>query len=121
MSYEADIKLLNNTAEEIAESVGLEISPVWVLSTAHLRRSTADALKGGRHKGVVYDEIEYGFLVWCRSEKQESIPFDELRDLVIMADRMGVRWIKFDCDVDIIEALPHWNWDEEENDDEHGL
>ena len=107
-----------------------EISPMLFLSTAHLRKETAEAMdlvrvsrqeeEGQRHhvlpeghplQLVSFDCIEYGYLVWVTDDEGllKSMP-EEIAAAIRFAKQHGCRYIKFDCDVERIDELPSWDW-----------
>lgn len=82
-----------------------------VLSTAHLRRATAEAMNAPGTAEWIFDEIQYGYLVKVTQERvpEMGIP-DELWGCMEFAKSNGCSHIRFDCDGATYESLPKFNW-----------
>jgi hypothetical protein len=86
----------------------LEITPILVLSTAHIHPATAAILyesaetMGGGQYG------EYGWFFYC-SEEQGNLP-DDLFTAMVFALSHGCVYVLFDCDAPTVDGLQTWEW-----------
>lgn len=99
----------------------LEIAPMLFLSTAHLKKETAELMDridaGSCHPAehplnhVCFDAVEYGYLIWANPD-EESIQHypEEIAAAVRLAKANGCRYIKYDCDVEAIKELMTYDW-----------
>lgn len=104
------------------------IEKTMVLSTAHLRLDTVQAMEGNlvdREGGaahedwspfLTYSEHEYGFYVWTRSEDMQnlleegSLP-EDLSACLKIARKHDCEWISFTRNQPADEnELPHYDW-----------
>ncbi|MCC7376974.1 MAG: hypothetical protein IT581_20105 [Verrucomicrobiales bacterium] len=90
----------------------LEIQRVLVLSTAHLRRETADEMEEpDGPKSIFCDEIRYGYLVKVQKEREPSLSIsDELWACMKFARSKRCPHIRFDQDGSTVSDLPSFNW-----------
>ena len=96
------------------------------LSTAHLQKSTMDALHGITHRHpsylkmaseqswpIVFDKDDYGYFIHISEDPwdldDERIPKD-LRDIMKYASALGCHWINLDRDGTIMEELTIYEW-----------
>lgn len=90
------------------------------LSTAHVTKETAKTLDEqlASKTGVLWDCISYanwndfGWLIWTGSPPDASyaVEHPELHDLILFALHQGIEYLMLDCDADIIDGLPQWEW-----------
>jgi hypothetical protein len=94
----------------------LEIRRFVVISTAHVSETTARRLDNTPAKewpcaGGPYGE--YGWLVYVHDENagvgRDAIPTD-LFEAMCWARKQGCDYVLFDCDADMIEGLPTYDW-----------
>lgn len=98
----------------------LNIASMLFLSTAHLRPETAKTMDADRGSynienhplnGVLYDCIEFGYLVWSNADEVDVTTYpEEIAAAVRLAKQHGCHYIKYDCDVEPIDQLPKWEW-----------
>lgn len=84
-----------------------------VISTAHA--PSDEAFKELIAKNFLCAPYEYGYFVFIENEEQESEPewFAEVRrwrESHYGNDCREHRWIRFDCDGDVIDELQKWDW-----------
>ncbi len=94
----------------------MEKHTIIALSTAHIKKETADLLNNDSiGQIVVYQKGNYGWFVPVpdnMDELQDTIP-EDLYGCIKYAVNHQADWIMFDCDVDTNEnhELPIYNWD----------
>lgn len=89
--------------------------PVLFCSTAHMPEDIAKRLDADEEvPGFSYFKLEYGWLVWFGAKHTDNDEDSRLdRRLVPLRDavrRRNISYVRFDCDADIIDWLPHWEW-----------
>ena len=87
-----------------------------VISTAHVPEATARRLDNTPSKDWPCLGGSYGEYGWCLYAHDENagvwpdvIP-DELFKVMLWARGLGFDYILFDCDGDLVEALPSHDW-----------
>jgi hypothetical protein len=85
-----------------------EIQTTLVLSTAHIAKSTAQALGNGSLDLVVNDHGEHGWNIHISREDCVGIP-SELKALIGLARQFDCQWLRLDRD-GVIESLPTYEW-----------
>ena len=87
--------------------MNLEINKELVLSTAHIPEETANDLRNCLVAKNI-EEYEYGSRVWVDA----SIPVKhkELIALVKLAKDHDCKWLVLDCDAEVIQELPQFEW-----------
>lgn len=90
-----------------------EIAKMLVLSTAHLTQHVATAWLMQCGAGFsVYDKPDHGWFVYVPT-KPSACEGDYprcLTDCWALARQEGCLWIMFDCDGDIVDNLPTYDW-----------
>jgi hypothetical protein len=89
------------------------------ISTAHIARETAEALGGLKDhtQAPLFDLVtytpwsDYGWIFYCGDVEggfEEEHP--DLAEVLAFACERGFDYIKLDCDADIIDDLPKYQW-----------
>lgn len=87
------------------------------VSTAHITEDTATWLKEVGVEGpspiIVYEKAEYGWLIHVPDEwdkgQANNTPGDLLA-IITYAKAKGCLWIMLDCDANVTEDLPEYEW-----------
>lgn len=94
----------------------LEIQRVLVLSTAHLRKETNDAMEtdtDGPVALVSFDSLTHGYLVYCTDDpgilEDPNFP-DEIRQAIQFAQEHDCTHLRYDPDAATLDQLPTWEW-----------
>lgn len=95
----------------------MEISKMITISTAHIRKETADDLGSTMNTRYVgwmqwfsyYDKADYGWFIPTDYVEFEMLPKD-LADCIRFALRHGCDWLCLDCDGEIVDSLPTYEW-----------
>lgn len=92
----------------------MEISKMIALSTAHIKESTIDWISQQEIFCLpAYQKDDYGWFIFISnkelSDEIENIPKD-LCDVISFAKDEGCDWLCLDCDGEIIEVLPVYEW-----------
>ena len=91
----------------------LEITNMLTLSTAHIKEETAKMLDAGKDCITVFSKGGYGWFIYVDKEVLEenknSLPNDLLATIQL-ADENNCNWLCLDCDGEITEALPTYEW-----------
>jgi hypothetical protein len=105
----------------------IEVQRTLVLSTAHLRKETAERMDAEANAGNAhpheghqiddahFDAIGYGYLVWVPSadEQSEGSSSDgpgEILQAMILARQNDCRYIRYDSSGPQVEHLPTYEW-----------
>lgn len=88
----------------------MEISKCLTISTAHITEDTSLKIK---HKCIelpIYDKAEYGWWI-CAADVdiKDNIPSDLLA-CIKLAHHNGCEWLCIDCDGEVLDCLPVYNW-----------
>lgn len=96
-----------------------EIAKQLTLSTAHIPQWIAQELDKGRKNSepkvsdVIFDLIEHGYRIYAGGHaldmRAEWFPA-ELRELVDLAKSLDCEWLVLDCDGQVRDDLPKWEW-----------
>ena len=91
-----------------------------VLSTAHITREDASNMAAdAQGPGLIVDEFEYGFMVWIpRADGVQDEGYNQrleeyseaFRQLIHLAQQAGWRYLRLDCDAEVYEQLPTFDW-----------
>ena len=92
----------------------MEISKMLTLSTAHIKRTTADWLDSIQNEIVVYPKDEYGWFIYLSTEMFEEInlmivPYDLIVCIQFALDN-DCLWLCLDRDGEIVDELDQYNW-----------
>jgi hypothetical protein len=87
---------------------------VPVISTCHVNEITAQALDRGdkANPWTVVAPYEHGWFIAVQPEELHAdlqIP-DALSAVMVWANAHGARWVRLDCDGDVIEGLQTFEW-----------
>lgn len=90
------------------------------ISTAHITQSTDKDFtnKTGDYNRIVVDSIEYGYLITISdfydieafAENWNNVSQD-LKDIINYARSLDCDFIKLDCDAEIMDDLPQYEWE----------
>lgn len=99
--------------EDINEK-SLEISKMLTLSTAHIKKSTADFLNDSDGTGLIsYMKKEFGWFIYLNTEYikeiASSIP-EDLERVIKFAQDNDCLWLCLDRDGNLIKELPAYEW-----------
>lgn len=93
------------------------ITKCMEISTAHITEDTANKLGDVDTRGnitlSIYDKEEFGWWIFidgCMNQN-DSIPDDLLR-CIQYAKEEGCDWLCLDCDGEIIDELPTYDWND---------
>ena len=94
---------------------GLEIHKTLVLSTAHLRSSTCQALEAAELESwvVAGGKTDRGFYIYAHDEIPEGVQ-PELAVCLTFARQHGCEYVHFDADASDIDQLPTFGWGADE-------
>lgn len=93
-------------------SKNLEIAKMLTLSTAHIKKETAEFLNNPNSDLIVFAKGEYGWFIsgeWIQEELIPDIPEDLIK-IVHLAQENECLWICLDRDGEEIEGLPVYKW-----------
>lgn len=92
-----------------------------VISTAHIKQETSAWLTNQKNRYIVAAKYPEGFFVsilddmYDLGETELRITYPEvpteLMNTLLWAHRKGYYWVRLDCDGDIIEELPTFEWE----------
>ena len=88
-----------------APSLQPHTEPLAAISNAHLRPSTRQRLADGGLSVIAYPN-DYGGFVYVDPRGEHTPQETELADLLVIARRAGIGWIKFDCDAPAVDGVP---------------
>ncbi len=91
----------------------IETFKTLVLSTGHVSKATAQRFEAGHNKpetidGYMTDWSSYGWVFYCHDNDETTPP--ELLQAAAFARARDCRYILFDCDGDLIDELPQFEW-----------
>ena len=102
--------------------MGLEISKILTISTAHIKQETGELLHNNNEANcklpVYYKKDEYGCFVFCnkdymkdaiQDQSYEEIPQDLWRCMVL-ARIFDCDYLCLDCDGTIVDGLQTYEW-----------
>lgn len=92
----------------------LEFRRLIVISTGHVREETArllDATPSGQWPCLGGRYGEYGWFVYAYDENSgaDAVP-EDLFAVMIWARKQGCDHVLLDCDGNIVDELPHFDW-----------
>lgn len=96
----------------------MEINRMLTLSTAHIKESTNNWLENEPQylsPLVAYKKDEYSWFIYMSSEiialteECEQLP-DDLAAILNLARENNCDWMCLDCDGEILEGLPVYDW-----------
>ena len=79
--------------------------PLAAISIANLRPSTRQRLADGGLSVIDYPN-DYGGFVYVDPKEEHTPQETELANLLAIARRAGIVWIKFDCDAPAVDGVP---------------
>lgn len=82
--------------------------PLVALTTAHLRKETAQRMADGELDILCYPN-EYGAFIYVGDEQHTTHP--ELQAIIVAAQADGIVWLKFDCDAAEVPGLEIFEWE----------
>jgi len=99
------------------------LTPVLIVSTAHISRETANLLQDWGEMAAGARSISprpprpplpmashtHGWWIYCDEEPGEDLPAD-LITLMVMARALGAEYVNLDADAPKIEELPTYEW-----------
>lgn len=111
------------TAQTNDQRTGADLTPftqaVLDLSTAHIPRRTAVALgdEGDCKQAELWDYLsytpwhEYGWLIYTDGYSLIEKEHPELAALLQFASDHGFTFLRLDCDADVYDGLPTFDWE----------
>lgn len=94
----------------------MEISKMLTMSTAHIKKSTAEWLQNEWQQCsslTVYKKDDYGWFIFVASEvfygEQVNVP-EDLACAIDMAKKVDCDWLCLDSDGEKIDDLPEFKW-----------
>jgi hypothetical protein len=97
----------------------LEITKMLVLSTSHITAETAQLLEDRERAAidttsdrlpVFYSKSEYGWFVYVSEDAEDQGYPSDMVEVLRYARSNDCGWLMFDCDADVIEDLPAYEW-----------
>lgn len=99
--------------------MSLEVHTIPVISTAHLTREVADRLDGEHQSWcacAVYRDVGFFLFLDEPNDGDEPVPqcLLDIRDWRMKLEQEGrldnSRWVRLDCDAEVVEGLPTYDW-----------
>ena len=94
----------------------MEITCMLTLSTSHISKETAARLDDPDGFSLecwlsIYNTQDYGWWIFVDSANvyAEDMP-DDLKACILLADANACEWLCLDCDGEILETLPTYDW-----------
>lgn len=88
----------------------MNIQNIIDISTAHIPEHTAKALAEKSITELVYEPWdEYGWVIWVGADYADE-EHKELNDILEYCQRHGIDYLKLDCDADVVEEFPTFEW-----------
>ena len=94
-----------------------EIKKVLVISTGHLTREVNEVMERGGGIGIIYEDVDYGYIIRMPSdfeEWKEETNLDDvpkcIMDIVSLTRSLGCDWCNLDCDGEKSPNLPFFEW-----------
>ena len=84
------------------------------ISTAHIPEHTAKALEEKSITELVYESwseswSDYGWIIWVDADYADE-EHKELNDIIKYCQEHGIDYLKLDCDADVVEEFPTFEW-----------
>lgn len=100
-----------------------QVDRVLVISTGHVSEQTAKWLSAAPSAAPERPPVMYweegrcwrwiGWQVWVpdtREDDSSPAQYADLSAVLDFARDLGCRWVRFDCDADVLPELPKFNW-----------
>ena len=91
----------------------VQIDKMLVLSTAHIKKETGDALDadGGMCWLTSLSWQCYGWILWVEDQPMpEEVGYPDLAAIFALARERGCSWVRLDCDGLKADALEVFEW-----------
>lgn len=88
----------------------MNIQNIIDINTAHIPEHTARALTYKSITKLVYEPWgEYGWVIWISADYADE-EHKELNDIIKYCQEHGIDYLKLDCDADVVEEFPTFEW-----------
>ena len=88
----------------------MNIQNIIDISTAHIPEHTAKALEGKSITELAYEPwSDYGWVIWIGADYADE-EHKELNDIIKYCQEHGIDYLKLDCDADVVEEFPTFEW-----------